>query len=410
MPPPAFVPANPQSVLAPFGTELFIWTGIQSTIAGTDELSIGTAANPWIPSGLYVITTSTVDDTVEDMVITLDLSDRGWTIAQRTLKQPYNFPATPGGYFENEIVALLNMVWSQQQGVKPLQYNIVPTSAIVPPASYDQGSDPWQAAVDIATSIGYELFFDAYGVVTAIPIPNPLTQPPVWSFTDDPTLITGLSGTGSGALLGDAYSTPVEESISMTRDGIYNDIVIQGTGYNNAGTYTGTQYTYVPGQGIVGTGGGLETSGPPILAEAADGNPQSPTWVGGGLGDVPNFISTALIAAGFGAQGMADADLQVALSSSWLATISAAPNPILDVDDVIQVTRPRVGLNNATVILDTITHVINYADQMMLTGRVLTNGSYEQASDDIIPPPPVPVPGVRLGALANVPFGSGTFG
>ena len=353
VPPSSLMPVNPSSLISPFGTEIYLETGIGTPGSDISNLQ-------WLPNGTFAIATSTVDDTGIDCTITLDLYDRSWTIAQRALKNPWNFPATSTGNFVAEIQLLLNTVWNQQTGVQPLQYNIVPTGAVVPTASYDQGSDPWQAAVDMATAIGYELYFDVNGVVTGHPIPSPLSLPITWSFTDDTTYVQGLGGTGSTALFGDAYSTPIEVSVVMTRDGIYNDIVIQGTGDANAATYNGQ---------------GLETSPQPLLAEALDSNPLSPTYVKGAMGDVPNFVASSLVTVG-GAQNMANNDLQQALSASWTATITAAPNPIFDVDQVVQLTRPRVGLNNAVMVLDTITHVINYADTMQLTGRILSNQAW----------------------------------
>ena len=352
--PPPLEPVNPTSLTAPFGNELFIETGV---LASTSSAGVEAVAQ-WVPNGLFVIATTTLDDTTIDCTAQLDVYDRAWTIAQRTLKNPYNFPAV-GGNFAAEMKALLNQVWNQQAGVQPLQFNIVPTSEVVPTASYDQGSDPWQATQDMAAAIGYELYFDTAGIVCGKPIPNALTAPITWGFTDDTTLVQGLAGTGSTALLGSPYSTPVEASVIMTRDGIFNDIIIQGTGDANAGTYTGD---------------GLETTGPPILGEAADNNPLSPTYIGGGLGDVPDFVSSSLVTA-IGAQAMANTQLQVALSTSWQATISAPPNPIFDVDDVIVIDRPRVGLYKAKLVLDTITNTFQYDDLTQLTGRILTNGS-----------------------------------
>jgi hypothetical protein len=347
VPPPPLVPTNPQSLLAPFGNEIFVEEGITATGDVADVT--------WTSLGLYAIATSTADDTSIDLVFTLTLYDRSWTIAQRTFKQPYNFPATASGNFVDEIVALLTGVWGQQQGVQPLVFHIVPTTQTVPTASYEQGSDPWQAALDMAAACGYELYFDINGQVMGKPIPNPMTQPVIWNFTDDLTSILGYGGTGSGALFGSPYSTPVECSVQMTRDGIFNDIIIQGTGDANAATYNGD---------------GIETSAPPALAEAADTNPQSPTYIGGAMGDVPDFISTSLTSAP-GAVAMANEELAVTLSSSWTVTLAIPPNTLFDVDQVCSVTRPRLGLNNILMVLDTITDVLHYSDTCALTGRVI---------------------------------------
>ncbi len=348
VPPPKLMPNNPDALLAPFGNEVFIETGITST----GNLK----AIQWVPMGLYVIATSVVDDTSIDLVVTLDLYDRSWTISQRKLKTPYNFPAGTGN-FVDEVELLLKQVWGQDPHMAPLQFNIVPTNATVPVASYNQGSDPWQACMDMAAAVGYELYFDANGIVVGKPIPNPQTQPITWHFTDNETDILGYSGTGSASLFGDMYTTPIAVQVKMTRDGIFNDIVIQGTGTANIATYTGI---------------GTQASGPPILAEAAVTVPSNPMNITGPMGDVPNFISSSLVSAA-GAQAMANNDLQVATSAAWTITISAPPNPIFDVDDVVTVTRARVGLNKAVMVIDTITHAISYADSMQITGRVITN-------------------------------------
>ncbi len=343
VPPPVLMPVSPQSLLAPFGNEVFIEVGIASsnTPAGT------VAVSQWVPLGLFAIVTAESADTTVDLVVTLNLKDRSNTISIRKFKQPYNFPAGSGN-FVDEIMLLLNQVWNQTAGVAPLQFNITPTDATVPVASYNQGADPWQAATDMANVVGYELFFDVNGVVTGRPIPNPLLQPVTWNFTDDQTTIEGLGGPPGPGLLTSPYTTPTDVTVSFTQEGVVNDIVIQGTGTANAAS--------------------------PILAEAADNNPASPTYIGGGLGDIPNFVSSSLITDA-GAQSMANNDLQQALSSSWTITLQVPQLPILDIDDVVQVTRPRVGLNNALVVIDAITHAVRFADVTAISGRVLSNNN-----------------------------------
>jgi len=350
VPPPAILPINPLSLLAPFGNEVFIEIGIASTPTSGGKSEVST----WVPLGLFAIATSTVQDTTIDLAVTLDVYDRSWVIAQRAFLKPYNFPATPSGNFVAEITALLNQVWGDTN--PPLIYNIVPTSATVPVASYGQGSDPWQAALDMANAVGYELFFDTNGVVTGYPIPVPATQPIFWNFTDDETSIYGAggaqSGGGSAQLNGSPYSTPVATTITMTRDGIYNDVFITGTGTSNAPyTASGTSQ--------------------PVLASAADTNPNSATYIDGGMGDIPQFVSTNLPTTSAQAQEMANNDLQAALSSAWQISIDIPPNPIFEIDQVVTVTRPRVGLNKVKMVIDTIDFQVSYADTCTVTGRVV---------------------------------------
>lgn len=348
IPPPALLPTNPAALLAPFGAEVYIETGI-----GTMNTSGAVTVTQWVPMGLFAVATTEVSDTGVDATITLSLYDRSWTIAQRALKQPYTFPATPSGNFADEIQTLLNQVWGSNP---PLVYNIVPTTATVPTATYNQGSDPWQAALDMASAVGYELFFDPNGVVVARPIPNPATTPVTWNFTDDETAIYGDGGAGSGGstvLFGSPYSTPVDVTVTMTRDGVYNDVLVTGVGTTNA-PYSASG------------------NNQPVLAEAADNNPLSPTYVNGGMGDVPQFVATNLVTAGPQATDMANNDLQAALSAAWQVTLTVPPGPVfLDVDDVVTVTRPRVGIQNLKVVLDHLDYTISYADTCKMTGRVV---------------------------------------
>lgn len=351
VPPPAMLPTNPQSMLAPFGNEVYIETGIATMPPGsTTEAKVA----QWIPMGLFSIATSQVVDTGVDCVVSLSIYDRSWVISQRKLLTPYTFPATKSGEFAGEIQKLLNQVWDNP--ANPLQYNIVPTTATVPQASYNQGSDPWQAALDMAASVGYELFFNAYGVVTALPIPVPADQPVTWRFTDNETAIYGLGGSGSGGgssvLFGSPYSTPVDVTVTMTRDGIYNDVIVTGTGTSNTPTAAG------------GTG-------QPVLASASDNNPLSATYVNGPVGNIPEFVSTNLTTSSSQAQDMANNDLQAALSAAWQVTITFPPGAVfLDIDDIVEISRPRIGLQQ-NVVIDTLEYQISYADTCKLTGRVV---------------------------------------
>lgn len=351
IPPPPFLPVSPSSILAPFGNEVSIETGIATMPPGDTTTAV---VQQWIPMGRFPIATSTVADTGVDCVVSLSIYDRSWVISQHKFLQPYTFPATTSGLFTAEIQALLNQVWANS--ANPLQYNMVPTDATVPTASYNQGSDPWQAALDMANAVGYELFFDAYGVVTARPIPVPADQPITWNFTDNVTAIYGDGGTGSGGsnvLLGSPYSTPVDVSVVMTRDGIYNNVQVTGTGTSNAPvSNTGTSQ--------------------PVLASSADTNPNSATYINGGMGNVPEFVSTNLATTSAQAQEMATNDLQVALSAAWQVSITFPPGAVfIDIDDVVSITRPRVGISNIPVVVDTLDYAISYADTCKLTGRVV---------------------------------------
>lgn len=338
VPPPPMLPTSPASILAPFGNEIFIEVALLTDPSQTPT--------EWIPLGLFAMATTVVEDSTIDLVVTIDVYDRSWVISQRTFLQPYNIPAASGN-FVDEIEHLLNQVW----GPTPqLLFNITPTDATVPTASYNEGSDPWQAAQDMATAVGYELFFDRHGIVVGYPIPDPTMQQPVWNFTEDDLTVQGTYNHPVG---GTPYTTPVAVQVTFTRDRIYNDVIVSGTGSQNAA-------------------GAASGASAPVRAEAKDTNPASPTYVNGPVGDIPNFVQTNLATDVAVAQAMANNDLQAALSQAWQITVSTPPNPLFDVDDVVTVTRARLGLNGVRMVIDQIQTSIKYDATSEVTGRVVS--------------------------------------
>ena len=317
------LPINPLSTLAPFGNEI----GLQATVL---------TANGWqyVPLGRFVIVTATVTDTITDLGVTLHCVDPSWLVGSRKFKGPYNLPAA-GGNIAAELQALINTTFPTTHRV--VLFNIQASAGTVPSgASFNQGEDPWQAAQNIAGAMGYELFFDVYGNVTAYPTPVPSVISPQWAFveTDPPAQV----------------STPPQSNFTsitsaLTRDGIFNDFTVSGTG----------------------TG---QTSGP-VTAQASDTNPGSPTFTGGPFGDVASIVTTNLVTTTGQAQAAANNALAISLSSAQQVSIVCTPNPLFDVDDVVLVTRARLGLNQTPVVLDTITHVISPLQLTTLTGRVV---------------------------------------
>jgi hypothetical protein len=345
------LPITPQAALAPFAQQI----GVALQVLGP-----GGTINPsdWIPMGVYAIAESTIDDTVNDMIVTLKLFDRSWILAQWKLVSSYSVPASDGT-LQNEIKALINHVWSTQgpssPATPPWTYSIVPSTYVVPTGTYNQGQDPWQACLDMAASAGYELYFDVYGNVVGAPAPGSpasssyptLNSIPVsWGF-DQNTI--SAQGTSSHSLTGTPFTTPIAMAMQILRDGMYNDYWVAAIGSNNFSSL--------------------------IQARASDTNPQSPTWYQGIMGDSPNFIYDSLITTLAQAQAEANYDLAVALSKVWQLSIDSAPNPLFNIDDVFTVTNPRMGLNLQKVIIDTIHTSVRYDAVTTLTGRVIVPGA-----------------------------------
>lgn len=336
VPPVEPMPTSASSLLAPFGNEIFVEISVVADPTVTKE---------WIPLGLLEMATTTVDDTSIDMTITFQLYDRSWIISQRKFLQPYNIPAASGN-FVDEITTLLNTVWGSSPA---LQFNITPTSATVPTASYNQGADPWQAALDMANAVGYELFFDRNGIVVGYPIPDPSTQPVVWNFAEDDV---SAQGTYNHAIGQTPYQTPIATQVTFTRDRVYNNVYVAATGTQN-----------LPGS--------ASGSSAPFQVNAADTNPKSPTYYLGKMGDVPEFVQSSLATTTATAQAMADNLLQAALAQAWQIMVTAPQNPLIEIDDVVTVSRSRLGLSNQKMVVDRITTSVRYDATTQISGRVV---------------------------------------
>jgi hypothetical protein len=355
-----YLPIDPTSPLAPFGSE------VQPSISLlAPDLSQGSVqgVNGWVPLGTYVIATSVIQASAISVVCTLTLYDRSWPFSQWQLLQNYNYPAAGGG-LEAEVIALLTYVWNNNgpgQTGEPVPSYITGGSFqgnnsgwSAPAGTLNQSQDPWAACQQWATSAGQELYFDVNGLLTCKPIPGSPAGgklnalPVVWGF--NPNEVSAV-GTLQHPLGGTPFTSPVATQLTMTR-AIQNAFYVSATGAQNI-TATAT----------------------PIMSVAQDTNPQSPTYFQGPIGQIPSFVWDSNITTAAQALAEAQYDLGVSVAGAWTLGVSAPPNPLFDIDDVISVTDPRFNLSGQKVILDTITTSIRYDATMMLTGRVIAAGA-----------------------------------
>jgi hypothetical protein len=345
------LPLSPSAALAPFAQEIAVSLQVFGEGGSLDP-------NGWVPMGVYAIAESDVDDTTNNLVVTLKLFDRSWVLANWKLLAPYSVPASTGT-LQDEIAALINHVWTTQgptsPATPPWSYSITPSSYQVPAGTYNQGQDPWQACLDMAASAGYELFFDVNGNVVGHPAPGSpastsyptLNSIPVsWNFDQNTISAQGISSHPQG---GTPFTTPIAMSMRILRDGISNDFWVAAVGSNN---FTGL-----------------------VQQEAADTNVNSPTYYRGIMGDNPTFIFDNLVTSAAQALAEAQYNLAVSLSKVWQLSVDSALNPLFDIDDVFTATNPRLGLSSQKVIVDTIHTSVRYDALTTLTGRVIVPGA-----------------------------------
>lgn len=153
----------------------------------------------------------------------------------------------------------------------------------------------------IAKSLGGRVFCDSRGSFVAAPVPT-LEDKPVWELAAGP----------GGAL--------VEPQQTLSRDGVYNQIVAQGATEN-----------------------GKPPVGPAI---ASDDDPISPTYYKGPFGAVPLFYASKLLTTFPQCQKAALSLLAPRLGLKQTVSVSALVNYAIEPDDVITVTMPDETVEN----------------------------------------------------------------
>lgn len=156
----------------------------------------------------------------------------------------------------------------------------------------------------IAKSLGGRVFCDSRGSFVAAPVPT-LEDAPVWTLAAGP----------GGAL--------VEPQQTLSRDGVYNQIVASGASEN-----------------------GQPPIGPSV---ASDDDPVSPTYYKGPFGAVPLFYTSKLITTLSQCQTTALGLLAPRLGLKQKVSVSSLVNYAIEPDDVITVTMPDETTENHIV-------------------------------------------------------------
>jgi hypothetical protein len=182
-------------------------------------------------------------------------------------------------------------------------------------------SDPWRDAQDLARAAGYELAFGPDGVARFYPPASP---------DADPT-ITYAAG---------SVVLTAEREVDATE------------------TFNGV-YAY-------GEGSAITT---PVVGEAWDEDPTSPTYRYGPFGEVPRFYSSPFITTTAQAEAAAASLLAQVTGSAEGVSWTQLGNPALDVDDVIDLTVDELQLS-ARIVLDSLDIPLLATEPMSATARV----------------------------------------
>lgn len=264
--------------LSPFGYEIAVSRGILYG-DGTSEL---------MPLGVFPIQRSSFKG--RTLLASISANDRGQSVSD------YRFED------DEAIAAGTNMGAAISTLLAPLGFavSLPSTSHTTPGLVFTSQDDRWEKVQGMATSVGWELYFDGLGVVRARPEPNIVTASSVLTVAE-----------GAGGVL-------MDTDVSLDRGPAYNRVIAYSSNATNTAVYR---------------------------AVASDDLPGSFTLYGGPFGRKARFYASPFI--GSTAQALSAANAILAQSRGVVRSLSfdMVPNPALEPGDAVLVQRSALGID-----------------------------------------------------------------
>jgi len=286
------VPTDRDSLLAPYGNQLRVWSGIAYD-DGTEEL-------PCV--GTFRITKSSS----RYPMCTVTVSDRSWVVSNAKLIRPWH--VAWGTLWDQAIIALLV---DRYPGV-PVDIPSVEYTSTTPRLTLDEEADPWAAAQKWAASIGYALYFTPLGVATIVSEIALAAADPVWTYDGKPQADSPYDPADYTNL------ALYDETDDLDADAASNGVIITGNSSSNSAAVRG---------------------------EAYDNDPDSPTRWGGPFGFKPLFENSELVTTNGQAGQLALGRLQQVGGLAEALQIPAVCNSALEAGDQARVIRPELGID-----------------------------------------------------------------
>lgn len=269
------VPDTGFDALAPFGNELHLYRGVQFPNGSIE----------YVPLGVFVMTDVDISDTNEGVSITIKGEDRSLFISRAKWTEPYQMLE---GTLEASLTDLLQDRYTDIKTSFPTT-NVSINQVVL---GTESEQDPWQDAVYIAQLVGYDLYFDVFGVATLRPFPSLDASSVVAKYEEgQDTIITSL-----------------DRSMSSKE------------------TYNGVIYT-IEGSQVAD----------PIRIETWDEDTTSPTYRYGVFGEAPTFVTTNVLNTEDEAIRAAISLLNTYRGAQENIRWDSIVDPTLDVNDVVYV-------------------------------------------------------------------------
>jgi hypothetical protein len=257
---------------APYGSEVFLSRGVETGAGGTK----------WAPLGYYRLSQTTQSNAARGP-LDLTVDDRMATIIDSRLLQPRQWVAnTLVGDIINEVVLevypLAVIVWDDDAHLSPIGRSLIAEESRL------------EVIKTLAEGLGKIYYWDELGRLVFRTIPSETDV--VWRVNAGP----------NGVM--------VKADRSISRDGVYNAVVVTGEGADDLN---------------------------PVRAMAYNAQESSPTFFGGPFGRVPRFYSSPFITTADQAGNAAVNLLRQSLGAPYDVGLSAIPNPAVRPYDVLLV-------------------------------------------------------------------------
>jgi hypothetical protein len=347
------IPTNGWSALAPFGSEIWAWRGIEidiftplnyatlaqaysaynvlgavNTYAGVNKLTRTNSVREEVPLGKFIITEVAVRHATSGVEIDISGADRSLRVANNKWTSSTKFN-------QAELGAQLTSIVQNRDAYAEIGA-VASTGVTSKKATFgtDGERDPWRDIVRVARASGYEAVFDANGKFTVFKYPDPVNALPVAQYAEN------------------------KEAMVITMDRRWN---------------TERTFNY-----IIVSWTSNSSSGRSI---AFDNDPASPTYYQGPFGTRVKYYSDSLTDSSAKASALAPVLLNKAKGAAEELEWTQIVDPSLEPSDAIALVNSGTGINSVYV-LDRVSIPLTVDRPMTASTRVIRSLNGGKVYDD----------------------------
>jgi hypothetical protein len=238
----------------------------------------------------------------------------------------------PGCVFDNTAAA-----WRQipPAGIAVNNSNVISTDSLVP-LLFQEGADLWAEAQNLANSLACDLYFNRDGTLVFKQDPNM-----TWMNGNLPTLPNP-----SATFIEGSQARFVNLDRKLSDSAAYNQVIVTGEGQ------------------IIGA-----SQNPIRSVPARDTDVKSPTYINGDYGTVTLFETNSYMKTQNQVNNFAQWRLKTSIGSQEAVQFDGFVDSALDIDDILLLTRSRMGLVNQLFVLDAYTVPLTSKEVMQVRLR-----------------------------------------